>query len=102
MQRLQELLDHVVDSGAAGALMHYRDWEREWRGSSGVAELDTDRLVHYSVGPAELEQMLAALSNADYGLGIERIELPSGLVLWGHFGGIFGYLTGSYHSMDAR
>lgn len=53
------------------------------------------------LGPAELGHMLSIPDNGDYGLGIECVELPSGLVLWGHFGGIFGYLTGSYHSIDA-
>ena len=53
------------------------------------------------LGPAELERMLTVTSSGDYGLGIQRVELPSGLVVWGHFGGIFGYLTGSFHSRDA-
>ena len=35
-----------------------------------------------------------------YGLGIERRQLPDGQVVWGHTGGIFGYLTLSYHSAD--
>lgn len=35
-----------------------------------------------------------------YGLGIERRRLPDGQVLWGHTGGIFGYLTLSHHSQD--
>jgi D-alanyl-D-alanine carboxypeptidase len=55
--------------------------------------------------PAELEAMLTTVDTGDggggYGLGIGRVELPSGLVVWGHTGGIFGYLTGSYHSADA-
>jgi D-alanyl-D-alanine carboxypeptidase len=45
--------------------------------------------------------MLTITDNQPYGLGIQRVLLPSGLVLWGHFGGILGYLTGSYHSTDA-
>jgi D-alanyl-D-alanine carboxypeptidase len=55
--------------------------------------------------PAELEAMLTTVDTGDggggYGLGIGRVELPDGLVVWGHTGGIFGYLTGSYHSADA-
>jgi hypothetical protein len=39
--------------------------------------------------------MLRITDNEHYGLGIERVLLPGGLVLWGHFGGIFGYLTGA-------
>lgn len=53
------------------------------------------------LGSAELKQMLTITDNEHYGLGIERVLLPNGLVLWGHFGGIFGYITGSYHSTDA-
>jgi hypothetical protein len=40
------------------------------------------------LGPAELKQMLTITGNEHYGLGIERVLLPGGLVLWGHFGGI--------------
>lgn len=45
MRRLQQLLDELVDAGAAGVLMHYHDQDGQWRGSSGVAELGTDRPV---------------------------------------------------------
>ena len=45
MQRLQQILDELVASGAAGVLMQYRGRDGEWRGSSGVAELGTDRRV---------------------------------------------------------
>jgi hypothetical protein len=45
MQRLQQLLDELVDAGAAGVVMHYHDQDGQWRGSSGVAELGTDRPV---------------------------------------------------------
>jgi D-alanyl-D-alanine carboxypeptidase len=41
MQRLQQLLDELVDAGAAGVVMHYHDQDGQWRGSSGVAELGT-------------------------------------------------------------
>jgi D-alanyl-D-alanine carboxypeptidase len=44
-QRLQNLLDELVNAGAAGVLIHYRDESGEWRGSSGLAELGTDRPV---------------------------------------------------------
>jgi D-alanyl-D-alanine carboxypeptidase len=36
------------------------------------------------LGPAELKQLLTITDNEHYGLGIERVLLPSGLVLWGH------------------
>jgi D-alanyl-D-alanine carboxypeptidase len=45
MQRLQQLLDELIDAGAAGVVMHYHDQDGQWRGSSGVAELGTDRPV---------------------------------------------------------
>jgi D-alanyl-D-alanine carboxypeptidase len=45
MRRLQQLLDELVDAGAAGVLMHYHDQDGQWRGSRGVAELGTDRPV---------------------------------------------------------
>jgi D-alanyl-D-alanine carboxypeptidase len=38
--------------------------------------------------PAELKQMLTITDNEHSGLGIERVLLPSGVILWGHFGGI--------------
>lgn len=55
------------------------------------------------LGEPELAAMLTTVPNGDasaYGLGIERRDLPGGLALWGHRGGIFGYLTLSYHSAD--
>jgi D-alanyl-D-alanine carboxypeptidase len=47
--------------------------------------------------------MLTGVPNGDdtvYGLGIAQETLPDGRVLWGHTGGIFGYWTISYHSLD--
>jgi D-alanyl-D-alanine carboxypeptidase len=51
------------------------------------------------LAPAQLEAMLTTVG--DYGLGIARRELADGTVVWGHNGGIFGYLTSSFHSRDA-
>ncbi|GAA0958640.1 serine hydrolase domain-containing protein [Kribbella koreensis] len=48
---------------------------------------------------AQLEAMLTTVG--DYGLGIARRQLADGTVLWGHNGGIFGYLTSSFHSRGA-
>ncbi|MFI6678759.1 serine hydrolase domain-containing protein [Kribbella sp. NPDC050470] len=42
---MQRFLDSLVDEGAAGVLLHFRSPERTWVGSSGVAELGTDRPV---------------------------------------------------------
>jgi D-alanyl-D-alanine carboxypeptidase len=53
--------------------------------------------------PAEHEAMLTAVTVDDsfgYGLGIQRQTLPGGLVVWGHPGGFFNYLTFSFHSAD--
>jgi D-alanyl-D-alanine carboxypeptidase len=52
---------------------------------------------------AEQDAILTAVPVDDsfgYGLGIERRRLPGGRIVWGHTGGIFGYLTLSYHSPD--
>lgn len=55
--------------------------------------------------PEELAALLTTVPtdqpNKTAGLGIGRTELPDGQVIWGHVGGIFGYLTVSYHSADA-
>ena len=51
----------------------------------------------------EQEAMLSVVPIDDsygYALGIERRRLPDGQVVWGHTGGIFGYLTLSYHAAD--
>lgn len=42
---MQSYLDSLVNDGAAGVLLHYRSPEQTWIGSSGVAELGTDRPV---------------------------------------------------------
>ncbi|WP_406056861.1 serine hydrolase domain-containing protein [Kribbella sp. NBC_00889] len=42
---MQTYLDSLVTDGAAGVLLHYRSPEQTWIGSSGVAELGTDRPV---------------------------------------------------------
>jgi D-alanyl-D-alanine carboxypeptidase len=54
------------------------------------------------LGPAELQEMLTTVDNGGhgYGLGIGRHRLADGTVVWGHNGGIFGYLTNSFHSQD--
>ena len=56
------------------------------------------------LAPAQLEEMLTVVPNGEggrgYGLGIGRRYLDDGTVLWGHNGGIFGYLTSSFHAAD--
>ncbi len=56
------------------------------------------------LAPAQLEEMLTVVPNGEggrgYGLGIGRRHLADGTVLWGHNGGIFGYLTSSFHAAD--
>lgn len=170
---MQKLLDDLVADGAAGVLLHYRDGQGEWRGSSGVAELGTDRPIDpdgwFRVGSitktftaavaltlvadglleldatydewgptVTLRQLLnhttgiynytddlgdeaaivrerydhwdperalrMAVPNGEggrgYGLGIGRRQLADGTIVWGHNGGIFGYLTSSFHAAD--
>ncbi|WP_148256667.1 serine hydrolase [Kribbella flavida] len=53
-EHLQHVLDELIAAGAAGALLHYRDQDGCWYGSSGVAELGTGRQVdpagHFRIG----------------------------------------------------
>lgn len=41
--RLQQMLDELVAAGAMGALAQFRDGGSIWAGSSGVAELGSER-----------------------------------------------------------
>src|ERR1017187_167479 len=41
--RLQQMLDELVAAGAMGALAQFRDGDSIWAGSSGVAELGSER-----------------------------------------------------------
>jgi D-alanyl-D-alanine carboxypeptidase len=56
------------------------------------------------LGAAELAAMLTTVDNGGpdrgYGLGLGRRDLGDGTVVWGHNGGIFGYLTSSFHTVD--
>jgi D-alanyl-D-alanine carboxypeptidase len=56
------------------------------------------------LGAAELAAMLTTADNGGpdrgYGLGLGRRDLGDGTVVWGHNGGIFGYLTSSFHTVD--
>ncbi|MEU4163489.1 serine hydrolase domain-containing protein [Actinoplanes sp. NPDC026670] len=49
----------------------------------------------------ELTEMLTPVGELGYGLGIYQESLPGGPTLWGHTGGIFGYLTYSFSTPDA-
>ncbi|MEU4561791.1 serine hydrolase domain-containing protein [Actinoplanes sp. NPDC023936] len=50
----------------------------------------------------QLTEMLAnPVGEAAYGLGIYQQILPGGQILWGHSGGIFGYLSYSFSTPDA-
>ncbi|MDR7301916.1 serine hydrolase domain-containing protein [Haloactinomyces albus] len=42
---LQHALDAVVEAGAAGAAVEVRDQHGAWRGTSGVAEIDSNRPI---------------------------------------------------------
>ncbi|GAA2717133.1 serine hydrolase domain-containing protein [Actinoplanes palleronii] len=51
---------------------------------------------------AQLAEMLAnPVGELNYGLGIYQQPLPGGPTVWGHTGGIFGYLTYSFTTADA-
>jgi D-alanyl-D-alanine carboxypeptidase len=52
--------------------------------------------------PALLAQMRTSFLSADYGLGLQTLTLPGGITLWGHTGGIFGYLTVAMSTADGR
>jgi len=60
-----------------------------------------DEVARRILRPLRLERTVVTTDESyGYGLGIERRRLPDGQVLWGHTGGIFGYLTLSHHSQD--
>ncbi|MCR8846335.1 beta-lactamase family protein [Paenibacillus sp. SC116] len=53
----------------------------------------------------QLKQMLTAVKTeqvGDYGLGIFTMKLPNGQVLWGHNGGIHGYGSFAFGSIDGK
>jgi D-alanyl-D-alanine carboxypeptidase len=86
---------NASQAGAAGALI------------STAGDLNTFFAALLSgqlLAPALLEQMLTVIPNGEdgqgYGLGIGRRHLPDGTILWGHNGGIFGYQTSTFHSLD--
>ncbi|SDY05070.1 alkaline D-peptidase. Serine peptidase. MEROPS family S12 [Micromonospora pattaloongensis] len=72
-------------AGAAGEMISTAaDLNRFYRA------LLTGRLLR----PAQLRAMTTQLAGPlEYGLGIFRVPLPSGTMLWGHTGGIPGYVT---------
>ncbi|WP_345711767.1 serine hydrolase domain-containing protein, partial [Kineococcus glutinatus] len=81
-------------AGAAGAI------------TSTTADLDRflDALLDGRLlPPAQLAQMqrLTAASPG-YGLGLMRVELPCGEVVWGHDGGIHGYASLALSTPDTR
>jgi len=52
--------------------------------------------------PAQLAAMLSnPTGDLNYGLGIYQQPLPGGPTLWGHSGGIFGYLSYAFSTPDA-
>ncbi|AXX33533.1 beta-lactamase family protein [Actinosynnema pretiosum subsp. pretiosum] len=69
---------------------------------------DTDRFVAALLGgellkPALLAEMLRTSElSPDYGLGVERVDVPCGQVAHGHSGGIPGYSSMMISSGDTR
>lgn len=83
-----------------------------WAGTAGgmasTAE-DLNRFYHALLSggllaPAELQAMQTTIPTdipeVRSGLGLGQWTLPSGLGLWGHVGGFFGYQTFSHHTID--
>lgn len=50
--------------------------------------------------PAQLAEMRTTAFDSGYGLGISKVVLPCGAGIWGHTGGIPGYLTFSFHQPE--
>jgi D-alanyl-D-alanine carboxypeptidase len=50
---------------------------------------------------AQLTEMLNPVGEMGYGLGIYQQPLPGGPTLWGHSGGIMGFLSYSFSTPDA-
>ena len=46
--------------------------------------------------------MFNPFGEAEYGLGVFRASLPDGTVVWGHDGGIPGYITIALSTEDGR
>lgn len=53
------------------------------------------------VRPAQLAEMLTPVGEAEYGLGVYRFQVPGGPTLWGHDGGIPGFVTVALSTLDA-
>jgi D-alanyl-D-alanine carboxypeptidase len=60
--------------------------------------LNAGRLVRGAL----LTEMRTSFPDAGYGLGLQTETLPTGVTLWGHTGGIFGYATYSFSTIDGR
>ncbi|MEV0646150.1 serine hydrolase domain-containing protein [Phytomonospora sp. NPDC050363] len=50
--------------------------------------------------PAQLTEMKTTAFDSGYGLGLSKVALPCGTEIWGHTGGIPGYLTFSFHQPE--
>jgi D-alanyl-D-alanine carboxypeptidase len=50
---------------------------------------------------AQLTEMLTPVGEIGYGLGIYQQPLPGGPTLWGHTGGIMGFISFSFSTSDA-
>jgi D-alanyl-D-alanine carboxypeptidase len=50
--------------------------------------------------PAQLDAMTTTVPGPDYGLGLRATTLTCGVTVYGHGGGIFGYVTGTFATRD--
>ncbi|GIJ48787.1 serine hydrolase [Virgisporangium aliadipatigenens] len=80
-------------AGAAGAMLSGAGDLNRFYGA-----LNAGRLVHEPL----LTEMRTSFPDAGYGLGLQTETLPNGVTLWGHTGGIFGYVTYSFSTADGR
>ena len=61
-------------------------------------ELNAGRLVPGTL----LTEARTVFPGTSYGLGLQTKTAPTGVTLWGHTGGIFGYYTYSFSTVDGR
>lgn len=84
-----------------------------WAGSAGEIISTTDDLNSFYaallggrlLAPAELAAMKTTVDTgvgSKYGLALFQIALPCGVTIWGHDGGISGYVTASLHTEDGK
>ncbi|MEU4690641.1 serine hydrolase domain-containing protein [Actinoplanes sp. NPDC023714] len=99
-----------IERDGAIVPLDFTDLNPSMAGSAGEivsTTADLNRFYRSLLGGRLLRrpQLAAMLANPagelGYGLGIYQQPLPGGPTLWGHSGGIFGYVTYSFSTPDA-